>query len=181
MERSIWSGLSVLHLVFLGVVLVIPAQAETTSQLNQRLGACGVLTDKAKRAQCFEALARDAIGEVEARETTGKTVARAEEKPRPASSKYADFVVKAKANLTRNFKDSSSAQWRNLFVSDSPKELLTLCGEVNSKNSYGAYVGFRRFFATEDAHLSQVADAKDSTVVDTMWQTLCASRTEEVN
>ena len=38
--------------------------------------------------------------------------------------------------------DPSSAQFRHLSTRDG-----VLCGEVNAKNRYGAYVGFRPFFA----------------------------------
>ncbi len=51
-------------------------------------------------------------------------------------------VDKAKALLTRDFKDPLSAQWRGLFLRGDK----TLCGEVNAKNSFGAYVGFHRFY-----------------------------------
>ena len=45
----------------------------------------------------------------------------------------------------RSFLDPSSAQWRDLYLRG-----IVLCGEVNAKNAYGAYVGFRRFFAAPD-------------------------------
>lgn len=41
--------------------------------------------------------------------------------------------------------DPSTAQFRNVIVSgtDDP----TVCGEINTKNAYGAYAGFTRFFS----------------------------------
>lgn len=59
-----------------------------------------------------------------------------------------DFVKNAKATLTKNFKDPDSAQYRGLFIAQEGS-YYWLCGEVNAKNSYGAYVGFRRFYASE--------------------------------
>src|SRR4030095_8302593 len=59
------------------------------------------------------------------------------------------FNTDAKASLVQNFKDPASAQFRDTFVirwDDKGREVYTLCGEVNAKNSYGAYVGYRPFF-----------------------------------
>ena len=44
--------------------------------------------------------------------------------------------------------DPSSAQFRNVFKHDYAMEFW--CGEVNGKNSFGAYAGFRKFYASED-------------------------------
>jgi len=59
----------------------------------------------------------------------------------------ADEVRALKAVITHDFKDPDAAKWRNLkFARAAGKDrLVILCGEVNGKNSYGAYVGFRRF------------------------------------
>ena len=48
--------------------------------------------------------------------------------------------------------DPKSADFRNILVSKSG----VVCGEVNSKNRFGGYVGFRAFFydtATKDAEI----------------------------
>lgn len=73
---------------------------------------------------------------------------------KPSSKEIAGFTRKAKALLVANFKDPNSVQYRNLFVSMSTlgmpgNELPFLCGEVNAKNSYGAYIGFRLFYADD--------------------------------
>lgn len=49
----------------------------------------------------------------------------------------ADAVKKIAA---QDMKDPSSAQFRNLKI-----RLASLCGEINAKNSFGAYTGFKRF------------------------------------
>ena len=106
-----------------------------------------------------------ASGEVEeARGASGKTItkeqlrqsmarraAREAENAKIVGGDHADFVRQAKAKITANFKDPSSAQFRNLYLSG--KGLPTLCGEVNAKNSYGAYVGFRGFIYSETSML----------------------------
>ena len=52
-----------------------------------------------------------------------------------------------KAKVIRQLKDPDSAQFRNLRVSAGG---VARCGEVNAKNSYGGYTGFRAFVADQD-------------------------------
>lgn len=52
----------------------------------------------------------------------------------------------ARKLVSYSMRDPSSTQFRNLTFSD--KEKSTVCGEVNSKNGFGAYVGFKPFHAT---------------------------------
>lgn len=60
-------------------------------------------------------------------------------------------ILEKRALITVDLKDPSSAQFRNERMSESG----WLCGEINSKNSYGAYTGFKRFTALDsnDAYL----------------------------
>jgi len=44
--------------------------------------------------------------------------------------------------LTADFNDPAAAQFRNL-----KQNYEALCGEVNGKNKFGAYVGFKRFYS----------------------------------
>ena len=64
----------------------------------------------------------------------------------PALSPVA-LVAKAKSSVTNDFKDPESAKFRNLaiFRTKTGKTGNFVCGEVNAKNSYGAYVGYRGF------------------------------------
>lgn len=56
-------------------------------------------------------------------------------------------VHKAKQAAAQELLDPSSAQFRNVrVVSDVGSK--TVCGEVNGKNRYGAYAGYRRFVAS---------------------------------
>lgn len=89
-----------------------------------------------------------------------------------------DFAANAKAVLTRRFKDPESAKFRNLFISD--KGVTTLCGEVNAKNSYGAYVGFRRFYSNGSTELTDVENPRDNFVFNGMWPSMCGTRKTEV-
>lgn len=55
----------------------------------------------------------------------------------------AELIADAKAAAARNLKDPDSAKFRGL-VSYPDKDLV--CGEINGKNSYGAYSGFVDFY-----------------------------------
>ncbi len=51
---------------------------------------------------------------------------------------------RGKEIMAREFRDPSSLQWRDLrMVEHGGSDYL--CGEVNGKNGFGAYVGFRKF------------------------------------
>lgn len=55
-------------------------------------------------------------------------------------------IEKAKEAIKNQLKDPDSAKFRNVRVSNFNDGQI-LCGEVNSKNSYGGYVGYRIFAA----------------------------------
>lgn len=68
----------------------------------------------------------------------------------------------AKAIIERKLKDPMSAQWAELFKVKT-KDGEFVCGAVNSKNSYGGYVGSRGFifdarFNTATIMLSGASD-----------------------
>jgi hypothetical protein len=79
--------------------------------------------------------------------------------------------------VTENFKDPSSAQFRKIELVDGrdakkPGEGI-YCGEVNAKNSYGAYAGYMPFIGAvlgDGALAINVASDADSTLV---VKTLC--------
>lgn len=50
--------------------------------------------------------------------------------------------------ISQGLRDPSSTQFRN----ESLKKSGWLCGEMNSKNAYGAYVGFKRFMAKDEVN-----------------------------
>jgi hypothetical protein len=90
---------------------------------------CKAIPDAAARLACFDK-------------------APSSQKPRVAKSNSAavpaeDFTA-AKAVIQRKLKDPMSAQWSELFKVKT-KEGEFVCGAVNSKNSYGGYVGSSGF------------------------------------
>lgn len=165
------------------VSIALQAQAQSSADFSQRLGRCDAQNDRSKRLLCFERVARDAVAELEKRLPMAlqvpPTQAPAASAPsRPQTNKYADFVASAKSNLVRDFKDPGTVQWRNLFVSEG--NMLALCGEVNAKNSYGAYIGFRRFIATSEARRQEIEKPNDSVVLERMWESMCRQELQRV-
>lgn len=59
-----------------------------------------------------------------------------------AAPSNAKMITKAKESVTKKLKDPESVRFRDVFVMRE-----SVCGEVNAKNSYGGYVGFKRFIA----------------------------------
>ncbi|MGB3069829.1 MAG: hypothetical protein WBC18_14845 [Ottowia sp.] len=57
------------------------------------------------------------------------------------------LVATAKREVAKDFKDPESARFRSIgiYKSKTGKGGVSVCGEVNAKNSYGAYVGYRKF------------------------------------
>ncbi|MBV5329429.1 MAG: hypothetical protein JZU65_17695 [Chlorobium sp.] len=68
-------------------------------------------------------------------------------------------------------KDPSSAKFRGVYFHQGADGIPMTCGEVNSKNSFGGYGGFHRFFSAGKSDLTfleeQVADFS------TVWNQFC--------
>jgi hypothetical protein len=78
----------------------------------------------------------------------------------------ADAAKAGKTAVLNSLKDPDSARFRNTSVNGA-----TYCGEVNAKNSYGGYVGFKRFVAIGSAAL--VEPAEDLQAFETFWRESC--------
>jgi hypothetical protein len=78
----------------------------------------------------------------------------------PADQKAADVV---KAQVASQMKDPESSKFTNLKV-----RLATLCGEVNWKNSFGAYAGAEKFRGVDGAiTMRSKAESLDAMLKDT--------------
>ena len=98
-----------------------------------------------------------------------------------AAAGHAAFVATAKRTISAGLKDPDSAKFRNLAVyRPATGKGLALCGEINAKNMYGAYVGFRPFFSL-DGGLSEVAELDGSGLYSTLSESLCAKKLGDVN
>ena len=94
---------------------------------------CEKIKEKALRASCVAS--RNEAAQRTSAENIAKDAERAE---------LEDFVGRAKTLLVRDYKDPQSAQFQDLVIATTAVT-RTLCGSVNAKNSYGGYVGFKRF------------------------------------
>jgi hypothetical protein len=55
--------------------------------------------------------------------------------------------VALKAAMTTNLKDAESARFTEIRIKPLGNDLFMVCGQVNSKNSFGAYAGFTPFMS----------------------------------
>lgn len=56
-------------------------------------------------------------------------------------------VASVKAAIAHDLKDPSSARFREIVAYRTSAGDTIICGEVNAKNSYGAYAGFEPFYS----------------------------------
>lgn len=79
-------------------------------------------------------------------------------------------ISNAKASITKSLKDPDSANFRNVFTIDG----INVCGEINSKNSYGGYVGFTRFVViAEKVRFETAADDQYKSFDYHFWDQFC--------
>ena len=107
--------------------------------------ACEQIKEKVVRSSCIESREAESAEKAKIASADQATQSEAAEKNRILQ----EFVAKSKEALVRGYKDPSSVQFGSLVVSDKPKlgpEWRALCGTVNAKNSYGGYVGVKRFY-----------------------------------
>ena len=86
-----------------------------------------------------------------------------------------NFVAKAKKQAISELADPDSAKFRNLEVKEytnkEDKRRLILCGEINAKNRFGGYAGFRPFSADED--MSIIINDQFGHVMIEVWKIQC--------
>lgn len=104
-------------------------------------------------------------------------------------AEVAKLVSDAKGAVGKKLKDPASAHFQGLFLSEEQREsegkmvsIYYVCGEVNAKNGYGGYVGYRRFASLSVA--SWVDNDEDSSAHDAfetiIWQRKCQNKVRDV-
>lgn len=68
---------------------------------------------------------------------------------------HAQNVIKEK------LKDPESARFRRVYGAQGEVEKIAICGEVNAKNSYGGYTGYKPFMVFEDGDRGFVWDSNE--------------------
>jgi len=85
-----------------------------------------------------------------------------------------DIVELTKHSLESELKDPSSVQFRNVTIVRKKSGSKSVCGEYNAKNSYGGYVGFKRFVALNSNPFLVKTDVDDEN-----WIMLCMTDEQE--
>lgn len=75
----------------------------------------------------------------------------------------------AKAAVSRDMRDPMSTQFRDVVQGDGD----IVCGEVNAKNTMGAYVGFTRFIVSDS--LGVELESEDRKLNSARWRLWCES------
>jgi hypothetical protein len=77
--------------------------------------------------------------------------------------------------VKERMKDADSAKFRSermYWSDDQAHPVMSLCGEVNAKNSYGGYTGFRGFISTGDGRIFFEDDTPSGWSA--VWSSWCA-------
>lgn len=121
------------------LVYLIVAFHGTSS--GQSIEECESMKNASRRSTCFEKVAkRSAV----------------------ATSKEAEFqrfATAAKKELTKDFFDPDSVNYRGVYITDSDSS-QTLCGEVNGKNKAGGYIGYKPFIVYYDKKQNAFSSSK---------------------
>ena len=86
-----------------------------------------------------------------------------------------DIFNSAKGLVKENLKDPYSAKFRKMFITHGEGHTF-VCGEVNAKNSFGAYVGHRKFIVNmndKEASTQPTDGDVEKVLFQAMWQVLC--------
>ncbi len=70
-------------------------------------------------------------------------------------SNEAGYQIIARQNVEGKLKDPQSAQFQNMTVSGKAGASV-VCGEVNAKNGFGGYTGFKRFVSAGPGLATQI-------------------------
>jgi len=84
-------------------------------------------------------------------------------------------ISKAKDKVKYVLKDADSARFRNVFFNIGFGDVPSVCGEVNSKNGFGAYSGFNRFVYS--VHADALFIEPQVTFMNQMWHDFCNEST----
>lgn len=80
----------------------------------------------------------------------------------------ANLKILGEKYVKAKLKDPDSAQFQNQFIGIKGAP----CGEVNSKNSFGGYTGFKRYISVGDAMTVLESDMGPSEF-DSSWRQIC--------
>lgn len=135
----------------LSAVVFTLVAANCTSSMAEGF-SCERIKDKPVREACIKDRDTKALAEKEEKAKVAMAQ-KAQEAEQAAAAKEleeknratAEFVNSSKQLIAQNLKDPDSAKFTNLVLVQNDQAKL-LCGSVNAKNSYGGYVGAKKFY-----------------------------------
>jgi hypothetical protein len=68
-------------------------------------------------------------------------------------------IAHAQNMIKEMLKDPESARFRRIYGAQGNVEKIAICGEVNAKNSYGGYTGYKPFMVFEDGDQGFIWDS----------------------
>ncbi|MDO9007464.1 MAG: hypothetical protein Q7U80_04515 [Thiobacillus sp.] len=77
-----------------------------------------------------------------------KPLSAAEKKAQQEKWFGAETIVAAKRAIRASLKDPDSAQFKGVYANYTEEFSVAACGQVNSRNSFGGYTGFKRFVSS---------------------------------
>jgi hypothetical protein len=109
-----------------------------------RLEAERIAKEEAARKAFEEEEERQRIAAIEAEKA--KIAEAAANEAKAKAERKAALVRRAKEKVTLRLKDPESARFADMhFATFKKNGELSVCGQVNAKNSYGGYTGFEKF------------------------------------
>ena len=81
------------------------------------------------------------------------------------------WMDRGKDLVKDKLKDPSSAQFRNVYFHRNKGQPPITCGEVNSKNGFGGYVGFQPFLSAGTPEFTVLRE--DVSDFKNLWNRLC--------
>ncbi|OJU74914.1 MAG: hypothetical protein BGN93_01395 [Acinetobacter sp. 39-4] len=82
----------------------------------------------------------------------------------------------AQEQIKQSAKDPSSVQFRGEQLHEKTKYGAVACGQVNAKNSFGAYTGYKGFVATENDMTIYIENGANAKKFASKWNELCVNK-----
>ena len=89
----------------------------------------------------------------------------------PDEAQNASYIAFHQSRIKAMLSYPASAQFRGMFVSRALGR-PAVCGEVNSKNAFGGYVGFVRFVSGGDQQAIEGQNMREAEM-DQLWPRVC--------
>lgn len=90
-------------------------------------------------------------------------------------SKQDVWIVMGQDAVKERLKDPSSARFKDVFFHRGADNVPMTCGQVNSKNSFGGYTGYKRFVSAGKPELTFI-DGDSVEDFSEIWNRLCTGK-----